>query len=80
MLFLLVAAPASSQVGLRQGSIDAGSGRFQSESYRIRATLGQYEAGLLTGGRFRLLGGTASFAQPAPSGPLVFRDSFEDMP
>lgn len=78
ILLVLIATPAGSQTDIRRASIDGGGGNSSAENYRIRGTIGQFDAGVLSAGPYLLRGGLALSpgAQALPD--LIFQNSFEE--
>lgn len=57
-------------------SIDAGAARLAGEGFVLTGTIGQTEAGLLTGGEFVMRGGFTVVSEAEVSG-AIFTDGFE---
>ncbi len=65
ILALSLAAPASAQLAINWQTIDAGGGDSTSGALRVRATLGQPDAGVMSAGSLTLHGGFW-FGTPEP--------------
>jgi hypothetical protein len=54
---LLSGVRAAGQIAIDWSSVDAGGARSSGGAYAVEGTIGQADAGLLSGGRFTLTGG-----------------------
>jgi hypothetical protein len=61
---LLGGARAAGELAIGWSSIDGGGARSSSGAYMIDGTIGQADAGVLSGGRFTVAGGYWAVALP----------------
>lgn len=66
--------PSGKEFVVRNSSIDAGSGRGDGGTFAVTGTIGQPDAGVVTGGTFTLRGGFWTFRTESDR---VFRNGFE---
>jgi hypothetical protein len=62
LLLLALALPAQAQYQITSWTIDAGGGQSTGSVYAVTGTIGQPDAGVHTGGSYRLIGGFWSLA------------------
>ncbi len=70
LLLLILATVAVARIAgydLTWWTVDSGGGSSVGSGYRLNGTIGQPDAGLLSGGNYRLEGG---YWNSAPGGPL----------
>src|SRR5438309_765524 len=72
LAFFLIAVRARAQFAIDWHTIDGGSGISTGGVYAVNGTIGQPDAGKMTGGNFTLEGGFWSiFAVQTPGAPLL---------
>jgi hypothetical protein len=70
LLVLILSLPAPADYEISWSTIDGGGGRSSGGSYVLSGTIGQPDAGVMSGGSYELLGGFW------PGGPLCFVDFY----
>jgi hypothetical protein len=66
-LFLVSLALAAPQFTLLSWTIDSGGGRTLATPYILTGSIGQPDAGVLTGGGYNLTGGFLGIGDPTPT-------------
>lgn len=74
LLAVATTAPAGSGVELLKSTVDGGGGRSAGGTLTLTGTIGQPDAGTLTGGALSLQGGFWA----ASGSDFIFKDGFED--